>query len=242
MGMFSFKCKGCGGELCEGELVRLGGRVQEYDGYGGDLDDYDSPCWHEACYQRATTEEKLDETASEPADNQGFGPAKLEFKAGYDPSLPVTEVEVLVYQGKGNEPWYLTESGLESQGEWLVKVEEFNTRPENNDFYDRLGDWPVSEMPKLHAEHQEKMTAAIGESPEARGLRFATLDEALDAVRPHLNAVENYSIHAFAKNGDLEGAILEMTHYERIEWIDGHKDYKRTGEFQDRFAYRYKGL
>ena len=78
MGMFSWICKGCGLELHEGELVRLNGCKGTYDGYGraGGFDadgDLDPRAWHEACYQAATSAQKLDETPSKHAPNQGFG-------------------------------------------------------------------------------------------------------------------------------------------------------------------------
>ena len=85
MGMFSWCCKGCGQELHEGELVRLNGSKGIYDGYGnaGGYSYEDSEvepyAWHEACYQKATDKQKLDETPSKNAPNQGFGRARIEF-------------------------------------------------------------------------------------------------------------------------------------------------------------------
>lgn len=86
MGMFSWKCKGCGLELHQQELVRLNGTKGIYDGYGGthnapfnDLMWNQTRAWHEACYQQATDKEKLDESPSEDAKNQGFGHALEKF-------------------------------------------------------------------------------------------------------------------------------------------------------------------
>ena len=80
MGCYSFLCKGCGSELCEPELVRLGGIVQTYDSYGGSMGGENiGPCWHEVCYQEATDAQKLDDEPSGHASNQGMDPAKLEF-------------------------------------------------------------------------------------------------------------------------------------------------------------------
>ena len=85
MGMFSWTCKGCGRELVQDERVRLMGCKGDYDGYGGvpgfDGSDFypDAPaCWHERCYQAATDAEKLDETPSDRAPNQGFGYPRAE--------------------------------------------------------------------------------------------------------------------------------------------------------------------
>ena len=79
MGMFSWCCKGCGHEIHEGELVRMNGCVGIYDGYGraGGFDyqgaSGEPSCWHECCYKNATTEQKLDDSSSKYASNQGFG-------------------------------------------------------------------------------------------------------------------------------------------------------------------------
>jgi hypothetical protein len=79
MGMFSWECKGCDQDLVTGELVRLNGRKGEYDGYGdigGDCQDYEPAAWHQKCYAEATDLEKLNETPSKHARNQGFGYAR----------------------------------------------------------------------------------------------------------------------------------------------------------------------
>lgn len=78
MGMFSFECKGCDQELISGEEVRLQGCNGIYDGYGRagsfDYDGGEEPvAWHQKCYYEATDAEKLDETPSVHARNQGFG-------------------------------------------------------------------------------------------------------------------------------------------------------------------------
>lgn len=110
MGYFSFECKGCNQDLVEGELVRLNGCKGEYDGFGGcgtgdGCVDYDPAAWHQLCYSKASDAEKLDETPSRNARNQGFGwprqdcmpegsnyvePPRLHFK-------DVSSVDVRVY-------------------------------------------------------------------------------------------------------------------------------------------------
>ncbi len=77
MGMFSWECKGCDQELVSGEEVRLDGSKGEYDGYGR-AGNFEYNCgepvaWHQKCYSEATDAEKLDETPSVHARNQGFG-------------------------------------------------------------------------------------------------------------------------------------------------------------------------
>ena len=82
MGMFSWCCKGCGEEICQGEFARLNGRKQVYGGYGdGDHDEY--VAWHQRCYGAATKEQKLDDNPSKRAKNQGMGAARLRFLEGY---------------------------------------------------------------------------------------------------------------------------------------------------------------
>ena len=78
MGMFSWECKGCDAELKMDEEVRLDGSKGVYDGYGrcGSFDfggGTDPVAWHQKCYYEATDAEKLDETPSKYARNQGFG-------------------------------------------------------------------------------------------------------------------------------------------------------------------------
>jgi len=77
MGMFSWECKGCNQELVTDELVRLDGCKGVYDGYGRagnhEWAEFDPAAWHQKCYAEATDAEKLDETPSKPAMNQGFG-------------------------------------------------------------------------------------------------------------------------------------------------------------------------
>jgi hypothetical protein len=78
MGMFSWECKGCDQDLKSDEEVRLDGSKGIYDGYGrcGNFD-YDGGiepvAWHQKCYHDATDAEKLDETPSKYARNEGFG-------------------------------------------------------------------------------------------------------------------------------------------------------------------------
>lgn len=89
MGMFSWECKGCGGELCEPEiaLVRMPNGITwgPYDGYGraGMFDAGDTntepAMWHKYCYDRATPENQNDITPSEYARNQGFGTPQRKF-------------------------------------------------------------------------------------------------------------------------------------------------------------------
>jgi hypothetical protein len=84
MGMFSWVCKGCGEDLKMDELVRIAGVKGTYDGYGR-VDDAEFggmgsfPCWHQYCYDKASDKQKLDETPSASAENQGFGYPYLKY-------------------------------------------------------------------------------------------------------------------------------------------------------------------
>lgn len=116
MGMFSWCCKGCGGELKSNEFVRLNGCVGEYDGYGGaGLFDYNSCCeepiaWHEFCYQKATDKQKLDTTSSKSAENQGFGYNCLKFMRNYKENEPTkffVEIKVNDWQNEHSEDHFI---------------------------------------------------------------------------------------------------------------------------------------
>lgn len=104
MGMFSWKCKGCGGELCCPELVRINGNVGVYDGYGtAGKFDYamwapttgerlpDPVAWHERCHREAEPAARNDMTASAHAPNQGFGEAQDRFMPHPDTPHPHAE-------------------------------------------------------------------------------------------------------------------------------------------------------
>jgi hypothetical protein len=186
MGMFSWKCKGCGRELVEGERVRMDGCVGEYDGYGraGNFS-YEGggepAAWHKRCYDKASKDQKLDETPSEHAPNQGFGYRCLEFMKGYDPQKPTT-FDVKIYVGRrtdtpgGELPYettqddyHLTARGLQSPREWEEKLREL----ENNN---------------------EEITAAevvakIGNDPNGSALEFTAFELALKAA---MEAVVNF--------------------------------------------------
>ena len=98
MGMFSWKCKGCGDELCCPELVRIDGHLGAYDGYGraggykyqGWLDDgsNEPAAWHSVCFDKAPEIEQQDQTPSNYAPNQGFGEAQDRFMPPQDTPHP----------------------------------------------------------------------------------------------------------------------------------------------------------
>jgi hypothetical protein len=90
MGMFSWKCKGCGEEICEPEIALVvtdrGTTWGNYDGYGRvGMYDYgnefgnDPVIWHKYCYEHAPVEDQLNTCPSDYAPNQGFGKPNPKF-------------------------------------------------------------------------------------------------------------------------------------------------------------------
>lgn len=86
--MFSWKCKGCEGEICEPEVALVAdeeGIVArgEYDGYGRvgsyEIEDFNPIMWHFKCYNDAPLSKREDTTPSKNAPNQGFGEPRPEF-------------------------------------------------------------------------------------------------------------------------------------------------------------------
>lgn len=132
MGMFSWLCKGCKQEINEGEFARICGHAQVYDGYGGSAGkaDIDDPAaWHVRCYREASIAEKLDDTPSPSAPNQGMGDARLEFKENYDARAETTYEAVIFvtyYDGNRGQEWqfYMTGYRLEDQIAFQKELEE----------------------------------------------------------------------------------------------------------------------
>jgi hypothetical protein len=197
MGNFSWKCKGCGEELIEGELVRMNGSVGTYSGYGqaGDYE-YHGCCqpaaWHEFCYQR-TPKAKRNDKASESAPNQGLGLRHLEFMPNYDPEAPVKFMaSVEICEGPGvvhGEYGYDQETRCP-----ITKVaahypliyitpdgprDDADFRRRERESFDKL-----SEKKATEAEWQDHDDDFAWEkSPHNRATRFDTLAEALAAAR-----------------------------------------------------------
>jgi len=220
MGYFSWKCKGCGHELCEGEEVRLNGCRGTYDGFGcaggfdaGHSDVYDPSAWHNSCYLKATPEERLDETPSEHAPNQGFGATKLEFVEKYDPEQPyIVDMIRIIVRDKSDDPmelgqkyeWYLTPTGWQDQEAWKKRAEEAS---------DKL--WEGVDYKDVdYAEMERRQHEMVGPPPEKNTKEFSDLDAAISAseefVKGCPQASGGYSVTIFAKqeNG-AEGAVYE---------------------------------
>ena len=190
MGMFSCKCKGCGNELVSGEVVRLNGCRGLYDGYGGaggfQFASDEPSGWHDVCWRMATDAQKLDETPSEYAPDQGFGPKRLLYMPCVIPhsALHVKAVRLAA----DTNLYFLTANGIENQTEWDEK--ERNT----------LQPYEPWE--------------ALGPEPVDLALSFATIDDALEAAKPHLEAlqVDHCPVYLtlFGSMTSKEGSIYEL--------------------------------
>lgn len=241
MGMFSWNCKGCGHELIQGEVVRLNGQTQEYDGYGGSAaanNNYDPSAWHNRCFKKASRTHQLDESKSKPARNQGFGPAKLEFKAGYDEAIPASEFTVIVYAVHHTDDnsrqfdFYYTNNGrLEDQREYQQR---YDTVGEGVEFdYEAWSKMSEDERGVAYKEHQAKIEAAMGSAmPRTNAKTFASLQEAIDAVDAILPALPvelggeyDLTISASQVVG-FNGRKIEGAVYQRSV----NRKYDRTGE------------
>ena len=187
MGMFSWKCKGCGHELIMGESVRLNGVKQEYNGYGGLCDEgrYNQPsAWHDLCYLAATPEQRHDNEPSERAPNQGFGPAKLEFMPGYIEDAPTTYVAILsaCYENVDQkyidlEYFYTTNNKLEDE-----KSHSKQYRQEQDKLTFEESEESDLESQEYWKNLDDKIKAIIGPSPAKVAKVFDSMNEAIAAV------------------------------------------------------------
>jgi len=154
MGMFSWVCKGCGHELKSGEFVRMNGYVGEYDGYGNaggfTYENNEPSCWHVRCYKNATNEQKLNDTPSKYAQNQGFGHTALENREFYDPKYKIMFLPVIYvdhYDGEiektMRQEWYIVDGVLVDQlhYESLYEVAGGEGGVTESMFKDRADDW-----------------------------------------------------------------------------------------------------
>lgn len=233
MGMYSWVCKGCGHELVQGETVRLNGSRQEYDGYGGSAGgDHDPSAWHNRCYLKASPEARLDESPSRHASNQGFGPAKLEFRPGYTEDAPVEytvlvyageEVDVVKYHGgavgksyKQYDFHYTNNNKLEDQREYRTRYEKVGETialtSEEWDAWDKLS---KEDRDQAYADHQKKIEAlAGGAMPERNEKVFASIGEAIamtEMLLPSLPEGCNgeYQLIVYGRQGKIQGAVYE---------------------------------
>ena len=266
MGMFSWCCKGCGHELVTSEYVRLNGCKGTYDGYGGCSGGFDwsnsggeSPfCWHEACYQKAPAEARLDESGSRHAGNQGFGNAALAFLKGFDESKVIifkSVIDVSHYDRETKEikrwEFYVvkTDSGYELQdyNAWRSSYDSYQ-----DTFWDSLPvDWmkktSEEEQNRVFAERSEFVQNAIGmKSPKICAAVFDSFAEAKRTVESLLESLPNpeygFSLCIFGTQGVLEGLYFQRDRTPRRRGIVlpcGEKRITETGEFRDNILYSH---
>jgi hypothetical protein len=220
--------------------------MQEYDGYGGNLEGRDAPCWHELCYQRADNPAKLDDTPSKPAERQGFGPAKLEFMSGYDPRVTVTDFEPVVYgvfDTFDGSPCYWTGEKFESEWKWETEANEAGEKNSQSDeWWQRFNDGDNETKQRMSNERGVALASIIGRTrPSERVLKYASFNEALDtvlvAVESNLREDQDYCLTIFAKQGYLNGAVYEGSNLEIMERESSTP--RLTGKFHTTVAYRW---
>jgi hypothetical protein len=222
MGMFSWCCKGCGHELKMDELVRMNGCKGTYDGYGGNSGGFDSyggevepACWHEACYRKATQEERDDETPSRHAGNQGFGHPALAFLKGYKEEAK-TEYRVVVYYKVAEErpPHHVVREG---DGLVLRSRKEYVEAYENYEGEDDPGTHATDEEWASWADaRREGFERATGlKDPEATCVRFASIEEARKAGDALVADIPEYDLVVLGRQGKTEGLCYERCRYRK---------------------------
>lgn len=239
MGMYSWCCKGCGHELNMGEFVRFAGRNQVYDGYGGGVTDYTPIAWHSRCYYKASDKEKLDETPSKHADNQGMGFPKLEFMEFYNEKNK-TAYSAVVYCAlwgeKTRQEWqlHLTPNGLEDEITYDKRMEAAyetlrSKRPDNYwEDFNKLSEEEKNAAFKRDQEEAERLVG--GPNPIHSSLKFDSFQSCLEAVDPLIvNFLPKevngcYHLVIFGTQEKADGSVYER----RVQ-----KAWDRTGNWQD---------
>lgn len=252
MGMYSWCCKGCGHELKEGEYVRLNGCVGEYDGYGNaggfsynsDCDGHMPSGWHVRCYNNATVEQKLDNSGSNHAPNQGFGLAALENKKGYSPDAETifqAGIVAVRYDSKTNkstrQEWYIVGGVLADQCHYETLYAEANkedgfaqklydSRPDN--FYEMSRD----DQTAFYRMLEETIDDHIGmKRPCANAEWYNTFEEAKSVAESLIGTLPNpdwgYELAIYGKQEYAEGLYYKFNKIPNFNVVD------IPGEFYD---------
>jgi len=265
MGMFSWLCKGCGQGLINGELCRLDGCKGEYDGYGhcGNFDyqvgsGRDRPtAWHQACYQKATPDQKLDETPSKPAPDQGCSPAHLAFLPGYDPQA---ETKYTVSYETWNPnlededirdcQWFITPDGPQDQTAFdKARRKALVGRIGGGIVFGRVSTSSVIET----AEAYEDLDRRFANPPENNATQFATFAEAKQVAEAAIESTPEYVIIIYGLQSKVRGMVYRHDRHENIkDWYDTKKSktpgnpdevdwtkyhYERLGTYTDEVVY-----
>ncbi len=231
MGMFSYCCNGCGHELHEGEAVRIDGRSGVYDGYGGlgeQIKDYDNPpsCWHNACYQKASYIDKKANKPSKHAENQGFGPACLEFLPDYDPSV---SIQYMVYfevwdEDKGSDIIHLCQDNgkylLLSENEYEKAYSKFNRSTwQDWELSNSVSEMTEEEKTRSYQDRRDFVESKIGmKRPERIAAKFESLEQALGIANNFLPECDFYLIIT-GKQARIEGAVYMRRKYKDSDQV-----------------------
>lgn len=245
MGMFSWKCKGCRNELKQRELVRMNGCVGEYSGYGsaGGFEysgSYDEPsCWHVLCYNKANVEEKLDDSSSEYAPNQGFGIEALEFLPGFDPDVTIENFVVSfdTYEDGERQILYITPNGLLDELVWEKIHEKASEKYRSeNDYPESLSSMTDQEI-KVWSDKviKARIEEAGGDLPSRLAIRFNSLQDALDEAAKFESSLCDYSLIVMAEQNKLHGCIYDKFVSEIIE--GDYPDLIKTGRYKTEINY-----
>ncbi len=223
--MYSYCCNGCGHELHQEELVRLDGATGIYDGYGGIGifgENHATCCWHEACYQKASFMEKKANKRSAHADNQGFGPACLEFLPNFEPSKAI---EYSVYfetydEAKGSDIIHLCKAGeylLLSENDYEAAYSEFNRKQASDAWFSALGSVSTMSHEDKNAFYQQRVEyveSQIGmKNPNRIAATFTSLEQALEITNNFLPD-GNWYLIVSGKQGKIQGAVYIRRKYD----------------------------
>ena len=245
MGMFSWRCKGCGHELKADELVRMNGCKGTYDGYGGNSGGFDSDCgevepacWHEACYRKATQEERDDETPSKHAGNQGFGCPALAFRKGYKEDAK-TEYSVIVHTfGEPRRELHAVPSanGYELRDRLAYRAAYDNCEgPELPDNFQEMTDDERDDFLRFYREEVEKKLGM--KNPEDNHARFPSLEKARKVADALVSDIPEYDLVILGRQGKVEGLCYERTRNRKYLWTA--EGIEPTGEFREEVEYEH---
>lgn len=231
MGMFSWRCKGCGHELKGGEYVRLNGCVGEYDGYGRaggfEYQENSPSAWHVRCYDKATVEQKLNDDPSKHAPNQGFGFAALENMKGYD-SEAKTTFQPVVYvdhydwktEKTTRQQWYVVDGVLVDQYHYDKLYEAGNCDGIANHLWDEhADDWHKTASEEERFAFYEKVQKVIEDHigmkrPRINAKWFDDFEESKRAVELLIPSLPNpewgYELAIFGKQKKADGLFYKF--------------------------------
>ena len=265
MGMFSWCCKGCGHELIMNEYVRMNGCKGTYDGYGGCSGGFDYngcgsdlACWHEACYQKATPEQRLDKTPSDHAPDQGFGHAALAYLKGFDESATICFKPVIFVSHFDKETNQIKEWQFyivrNDNGFVLQDYKQYRSLYESyeDSFWDSVpNDWwektPQEEKNRVYDERRNAIQDAIGmKNPEEHAVVFDSFAEAKQIAEGLLESLPNpeygFSLCVFGLQNLLNGLYFQRDRSPKMKKVttgEGEWDYDivPTGEYRDNVVY-----